>query len=79
MKAHFITSNGLNFAVKIRIWRGNKFDKPQVKAQAENTKKSTGVLEKSRNSERNESLNVDLNYVAKQNTYMYMYYRNSMP
>ena len=28
-------------AVKIRIWGVNKFDKLQVNAQAENTKKST--------------------------------------
>ena len=29
------------FAVKIRIWRINGLDKLEVKAQAENTKKST--------------------------------------
>ena len=54
-------------AVKIRIWRVNNFDKLQVIAQAGNNKKLLpGVLEKSRNSARNESLNVDLNYAVEQ-------------
>ena len=42
----FYNFNRTELEVKIRVWRANKFDKLEVKAQAENTKNILpGVLE----------------------------------
>ena len=56
----------MKFAVKIRIWRVNQLDNLEVKAQAENTKKSTSwSLRKVEKLCEEKKLNVGLNFVAK--------------